>query len=111
MAESPEARRERCRRWHSLPGNRERHKASQQQRQRRNWAIIDAARDKPCVDCGVKYPIVAMQLDHVRGTKVAPIARMKTTSVAKLRAELAKCDVRCANCHAIKTWGGQGRHA
>jgi hypothetical protein len=57
-----------------------------------------------CVDCGFG-DIRALQFDHVRGTKVSDISRMvrQGTSDATLVAEIAKCEVRCANCHLIVT--------
>lgn len=45
-----------------------------------------------------------MQFDHRPGeAKVAGIARLKNFNHEKLLAEIAKCDVVCANCHAIRT--------
>jgi recombinational DNA repair protein (RecF pathway) len=58
----------------------------------------------PCVDCGETDPVV-LQFDHVRGEKSFAIATMVSTgfSAAKIEAEIAKCEVRCANCHFRKT--------
>lgn len=102
-----EAQRIRNRKWY--PANKERHKAIQDARVMRNNFIIDEAKAVPCVDCGERYHLAAMQFDHVRGEKVLPIARMKSYSVERLLAEIEKCEVRCANCHAIKTWGKSPR--
>jgi len=55
----------------------------------------------PCVDCGCADE-ACLQFDHVRGTKcfaICDILRLKVTMEA-LIAELAKCEVRCANCHS-----------
>lgn len=68
-------------------------------------AIIDQAKDRPCVDCGVQYHPAAMQFDHVRGQKLYTISRWRSnprTSMETLVAEIAKCDIRCANCHATR---------
>jgi hypothetical protein len=54
-----------------------------------------------CVDCGEADPIV-LEFDHVRGTKKHTISRMIGTcafSWAAIEREIAKCEVRCANCH------------
>lgn len=67
--------------------------------------IIDAHKEKnPCVDCGESDPIV-LEFDHVRGEKKFRIgaARRKCGSIGALLAEMAKCDMRCANCHRRKT--------
>ena len=60
-----------------------------------------------CVDCGLRDPIV-LEFDHVRGEKVDSISAMimAPASIATLKAEVAKCVVRCANCHRIKTSKG-----
>jgi hypothetical protein len=58
----------------------------------------------PCVDCGEADPVV-LEFDHVRGIKVASVSRMVNIVVALplLKAEIAKCEVRCANCHRRRT--------
>lgn len=53
----------------------------------------------PCVDCGESDPVV-LHFDHVRGTKIHNVSRMvRTHNWRKVAAEIAKCEVRCANCH------------
>lgn len=68
--------------------------------------IIDEAKALPCKDCGVQYPSYVMQFDHVRGVKKLNIgsATRDCSSVDKLLAEIAKCEVVCANCHAARTY-------
>ncbi|HLG64951.1 MAG TPA: hypothetical protein VKY19_23635 [Ktedonosporobacter sp.] len=58
----------------------------------------------PCIDCG-QTDIRVLEFDHVRGSKTANIARLlkRATSWKKIEAEIAKCEVRCANYHRIKT--------
>ncbi|KKL20663.1 hypothetical protein LCGC14_2453200 [marine sediment metagenome] len=56
-----------------------------------------------CVDCGYDGHTAALDFDHVRGEKIKDVSRMVTGSREKLMAEIAKCEVRCANCHRIKT--------
>ena len=65
--------------------------------------VVDYLRAHPCVDCGTS-DIVVLQFDH-RGDKSFNVASMIAagTSWAKIAAEIAKCDVRCANCHHRKT--------
>ena len=60
--------------------------------------------EHPCVDCG-NSNIRCLEFDHVRGNKSASITRMLNTAVtwSAIEAEIAKCEVRCANCHRIKT--------
>lgn len=66
--------------------------------------IQDYKESKPCMDCGVNYPYYVMDLDHVIGTKVAGVSRMKTWSDRRLQEELAKCELVCSNCHRIRTF-------
>ena len=54
----------------------------------------------PCVDCGQRDPIV-LDFDHVRGTKLHEVSLMVANGYAwaKILEEIAKCEVRCSNCH------------
>lgn len=65
--------------------------------------FVAEAKSVPCADCGVRYPPYVMDFDHL-GDKVFAIAAKKS-SVSKevLLAEIAKCDVVCANCHRERT--------
>lgn len=56
----------------------------------------------PCVDCGEADPIV-LEFDHVRGKKLAAVSTLARISLKGVVAEVAKCDVRCGNCHRRKT--------
>jgi hypothetical protein len=64
--------------------------------------ILAVEKNKPCMDCGREYPPCVMEFDHVRGEKKFEISKIKY-SVGALRAELAKCELVCANCHRIRT--------
>lgn len=45
-----------------------------------------------------------MDFDHVRGLKEGEISQLVyTAGEERLRSELDKCDVVCANCHRIRT--------
>ena len=75
----------------------------------RNHAIRWYKSARGCKDCGVRDPLV-LEFDHVRGSKSFTIggSRAKRETMPKLLAEMAKCDVVCANCHQIRThtrWG------
>ena len=67
---------------------------------------IDELKNCECVDCGGRFPPFLMDFDHVRGTKVANLAKMRSGRVAwaKIVEEVAKCEVVCANCHRRRTY-------
>lgn len=65
--------------------------------------VVDSMADG-CVDCGT-MDIRVLEFDHVGG-KVAGVMAMIRNGrpLNVVRAEIAKCEVRCRNCHAIKTY-------
>lgn len=75
----------------------------------KNYAIVNAEklRRGACVDCGLLITastVAAFDMDHKdRVLKLFSIGA-KTASLEKVTVELAKCELRCGNCHRIKTW-------
>jgi hypothetical protein len=69
-------------------------------------AVVDQVKSGPCTDCGDTFPIYVMEFDHVpeRGPKRWNIGAViaQPRSMTTLLAELAKCDLVCANCHRIR---------
>jgi hypothetical protein len=65
--------------------------------------ILDYLRLNPCIDCGID-DIRVLQFDHRDpvGGKGKRISNFLGSPNAVIR-EIAKCDVRCANCHMIRT--------
>ena len=59
----------------------------------------------PCVDCG-EADIVVLEFDHIGDDKKFNIsdATRHGYGMDKVIAEIAKCEVRCANCHRKKTY-------
>lgn len=68
-------------------------------------AAVHAAKSKPCADCGVQYPYYVMEFDHLDADskEFNVSAGVTSKSFARLMAEIAKCEVVCANCHAERT--------
>jgi len=59
-----------------------------------------------CADRGVVYHPAAMTFDHLPGTEkvdnVSDLVRRGQKKLAQL--EILKCEIVCANCHAIRTY-------
>jgi hypothetical protein len=70
----------------------------------REW--IRELKSNPCADCGGLYHHAAMTWDHLpEYTKLFNIAdSVRQYGRKAIEEEIAKCDLVCANCHAIRTW-------
>lgn len=99
-------------RWQAAtPEERERERAQSRRAnakyRARIRAIIEEAKNRPCSDCGGRFPKCAMDLDDVRGRKEFKISEAVQlaygVSLERIRTEIAKCDIVCANCHRIRT--------
>ncbi|MBO0778932.1 MAG: hypothetical protein J2P37_08925 [Ktedonobacteraceae bacterium] len=72
---------------------------------KKTWQLLYAyLSTHPCVDCGYT-DIRVLEFDHVHGDKTDEISHMLSQGCgwARISSEIAKCEVRCANCHRIKT--------
>jgi hypothetical protein len=65
--------------------------------------VLDHLLCHPCVDCGEPDPVL-LEFDH-RRDKVIGVAELlhRHVSWETVAAEIAKCEVRCANCHRRRT--------
>lgn len=74
-------------------------------------AFIHSLKDVPCADCGNRFPHWIMEFDHVpeRGPKLFKInIAIASRGREQVLAEIAKCDVVCANCHKDRTFKRYG---
>lgn len=71
----------------------------------RQTEILDRIRDVPCIDCGQYFGKDVMEFDHREPAAKTALVPQMTGRVGtnKLLAEVAKCDVVCANCHRERT--------
>ena len=109
---SPDGLQARCREcsrvWYEL--NRKQHIINARRRtdgvrEANRQRLVAYFREHPCVDCG-ETDIRVLEFDHrPHCVKVENIARLLADGCAwaTIAAEIKKCDVRCANCHRIKT--------
>lgn len=70
---------------------------------RNKYFIINLLKTSKCQDCG-NNDIRVLEFDHIKNKKFS-IARManEAYSLKLLKAEIAKCEIVCANCHRIRT--------
>ena len=90
--------------------NQEKHKKVIQERNKKyqfkiRSKIFEYFKDNPCVDCGETNPIV-LEFDHkddVDKQFELSTGIHRGYKWEKIQQEIEKCDVRCSNCHKIRT--------
>lgn len=99
--------------------NRKKHAVSAEasrvkRRDKHRGLVVEYLLTHPCVDCGEPDPVV-LEFDHIDPeTKTEAVCQLVTNrSWERIKEEIDKCEVRCANCHRRKThiqfgwWGGR----
>lgn len=67
--------------------------------------LINELKDNPCMDCERSFPAVCMHFHHRDpSTKEFEIGDKFQCAIERLMKEIEKCDLICANCHAIREW-------
>ena len=103
MYRDREAQRAAERRWYAA--NKETVAAKKDRKRRRLRELVRAAKDRPCADCGVRYPFYVMDLDHLGDDKDMIVSKLVNFGATqRVLDEIAKCEVVCANCHRQRTW-------
>ena len=80
-------------------------KASKKRLTLRKW-VYDLKSRTPCKDCGIQYPYYVTDFDHIeeKGEKIAAVSKMiNSGSIRRVKEEIAKCELVCANCHRERT--------
>lgn len=101
--ENPERKqldREKSARWRV--NNPEKYKAGYTRDQEVKRRLLLEARKGGCIKCGEKHP-ACLDFHHRNGKtdKLGHIGVYRRYGTDRLLAEIAKCDVMCANCHRI----------
>jgi hypothetical protein len=67
---------------------------------------LDGIKDRPCADCGGRFSPCAMDFDHraPQAKRIAVSRMIGRAGTATIMAEVAKCDIVCANCHRVRTY-------
>ena len=68
--------------------------------------VLDRMRSVPCADCGGVFAQCSMDFDHRDpSTKLRAVMGMISNfGLDRILAEVAKCDIVCANCHRLRTF-------
>lgn len=80
-------------------------KRNKKEKEKKSKYIYNYLKNHPCVDCGER-DILVLEFDHKdRQDKNHTISIILRENIRfkKLTNEVAKCEVRCANCHRRKT--------
>jgi hypothetical protein len=61
--------------------------------------------DHGCKDCGYNTNPYALQFDHINDDKKNSVSNLIRSDYSwkTILEEIDKCEVRCANCHAVRT--------
>ncbi len=67
--------------------------------------LIDYKESRGCTDCGGKYPYWVLDFDHL-GEKEFNVSAYReiTVNLEKVKEEVSKCEVVCANCHRTRSY-------
>lgn len=76
--------------------------------QKRRDLINKIKVDKGCAKCGYNAHAAALDFNHTHGDKKFNVSQDPKVALEKLLAEIAKCEVLCANCHRVHTY--ENRH-
>jgi hypothetical protein len=79
------------------------------ERGRAEW-LLSLKAGRPCTDCDRVFAPQVMQWDHMPGLeKLGDISTdFRGRSREEILEEIAKCELVCANCHAIRTFQRAG---
>ncbi len=103
MYSDPERQRAAEREWYKA--NKAKVAEKKNRKRQRLREIVRSAKAVPCADCGCSYPYYVMDLDHIGEDKTMIVSKLVNFgATARLLAEIAKCEVVCANCHRARSW-------
>ena len=75
-------------------------------KRRTNWRLAGMIKvASGCIDCGYAAHAEALQFDHTGDDKKGNVSDLIRSdySWTTIVNEINKCEVRCANCHAVRT--------
>jgi len=97
----------RCKEFHRLTRTRT-HRHYERDRCREQKAILVAEHGGKCCDCNGVFPDCCYQFHHRNpDEKLFNLGRQMLRNIDVLRVEAKKCDMICANCHVLRTYGDE----
>ena len=72
--------------------------------------LLRRLKQRPCKDCGIRYHFCQMSFDHVVGVKKFNMSSANKRNLEEIMLEAAKCEIVCANCHAMRTYQRYKNH-
>lgn len=81
-------------------------KSPRAQKRADKWALAQQIKmDHGCKDCGYRENPYALQFDHISDDKKDSVSNLIRSDYSweTILVEINKCEVVCANCHAIRT--------
>jgi hypothetical protein len=89
-------------------GNKESYRESNHRKGRAVREYVQTLKSTtPCTDCKQTFHFSVMEFDHIGDDKVCTVSSLVYTrnlSWSRLKAEIAKCELVCANCHRMRSW-------
>ena len=98
------------REYRTDPKKMAKHKRADARRRQRLVELIRSKKNKPCSDCGGSFNHWQMDFHHRSDEeKLFDLGSVRRDGYGEenVLAEIAKCDLVCANCHRDRTWKEQ----
>ena len=93
--------------YHCGPGQKLKSLNRQQDRRKKVAQFIQEHKTKNCIcnDCKESYPYWMLEFDHLDNKSFAVSQwRQHTLDIEKVKEEIEKCEILCANCHRNRTF-------
>lgn len=81
-------------------------KSIRAQKRAEKWKLSQIIKtESGCVDCGYNESPYALQFDHIYNNKKENVSNLIRSDYSwkTIKEEIEKCEIVCANCHAIRT--------
>ena len=85
--------------------------ANKLKRQRMRLWLQSIKDNKPCTDCHIQHPYYVLDFDHREPSQKKEILSRLVNHLSwkRLKEEVSKCDLVCANCHRKRTFDSKVR--